>query len=62
MRGDPAGRGGDPGADIAAVSVGLLGDQREVPFGIGVTEHEVAIGAELRIQLRQLTGPPCRAP
>ena len=27
--GDPPGRGRDPGADITAVDVGLLGDQRE---------------------------------
>ena len=27
-------RGGDPGADITAVRVGLLADQREVPLGV----------------------------
>jgi hypothetical protein len=39
------------------VRVGLLGDQREEPFGIGVTEYQVAVGTEPRVELRQLAEP-----
>ena len=45
--GDPAGCGGDPGPDVTAVRVGLLGDQREVAFGVGVAEDQAGVGAEL---------------
>ena len=35
--------------------IGLLGDQREVPLGVGVAEHDLGIWAKLLIQPRQLT-------
>ena len=49
-RRDPRRRGRDPGADVTAVRVGLLGDQREVPLGVGVAQHQAGVRAELRLQ------------
>ena len=53
--GNPAGRGHDPGPDVTAVGVGLLGDQREVPLGVGVAEDQAGVGAELGFQPGEIT-------
>jgi hypothetical protein len=57
VSGDPARRGGDPGPDVTAVLVRLLGDQREVAFGVRVAEHQAGVGAELGFQPGQLPEP-----
>jgi hypothetical protein len=59
LRADPAGRGGDPSCDLTAVHLGLLGDQRDVPLGVGVTENQAGVRAELLRQPRQLAAPRC---
>ena len=50
VRRDPRRRGRDPDADVTAVRVGLLGDQREVPLRVGVAQHQVGVRAQLRLQ------------
>ena len=45
-------------SDITVVSVNLLGDQCEVPFGVGITKHHPPIRTQLLIQARNLTEPP----
>ncbi len=49
--GDPVGRPADAGAHIAAVRVDVLGDEREHALRVGVAEHELAVAADLRLQL-----------
>ena len=51
---DPARRGADARPDIPAVSVDLLGDQREVALRVRVAQHELAVGAQLVVQPREL--------
>lgn len=55
--GDPPGRGRDARADVAAVGVGLLGDQREVPLGVGIAPHQFPVAAQLFLQPAQLAQP-----